>query len=221
VIDRWRLDYNHYRIHSALNYQTPAAYAAGCVLPASAILCISDVFGRLNDFAEAFVLLYEIEHEVRDLINDVYNDGELVEVLEAMMASADRPAADVVKELKQVIEERGLIPAVGKAIRLLRSGGSGRLESREDFTFAQYRMLICSEANWPRFEPVFDTMRELLNADFGEVNELRNIVFHFRRGITPKDTDRLRRFRDRLRYDRELCAKQRPEVMEEVSPVER
>ena len=28
VIDRWRLDYNHYRIHTALNYQTPAAYAA-------------------------------------------------------------------------------------------------------------------------------------------------------------------------------------------------
>jgi len=36
VIDRWRLDYNHYRIHRGLNYQTPAAYAAGCVLPASA-----------------------------------------------------------------------------------------------------------------------------------------------------------------------------------------
>ena len=37
VIDRWRLDYNHYRIHSALNYQTPAALAANCVLPASAM----------------------------------------------------------------------------------------------------------------------------------------------------------------------------------------
>ena len=36
VIDRWRLDDNHHRIHSALDYQTPAAYGAGCVLPASA-----------------------------------------------------------------------------------------------------------------------------------------------------------------------------------------
>jgi transposase InsO family protein len=36
VIDRWRLNYNHHRIHSSLDYQTPAAYAAGCVLPASA-----------------------------------------------------------------------------------------------------------------------------------------------------------------------------------------
>jgi len=29
VIDRWRLDYNHHRPHSALEFQTPAAFAAG------------------------------------------------------------------------------------------------------------------------------------------------------------------------------------------------
>jgi hypothetical protein len=172
------------------------------------ILCIADVLGRLNDFAEAFVLLYEIEHEIRDLIRDVYDDGELREVLEAMKASASRPAMEVVAELKLVIEQQGTIPAVGKAIKLLRAGSDGRLDCLEDFTFAQYRSLICCETNWPRFQPVFDTLRELVNADFGEVNELRNIVFHFRRAITPKDTDRLRRFRDRLRYDRELYASQ-------------
>ena len=33
VIDRWRLDYNQYRPHSSLDYQTPAAFAASCTLP--------------------------------------------------------------------------------------------------------------------------------------------------------------------------------------------
>ncbi len=28
VVDRWRLDYNHHRPHSSLDYQTPAAFAA-------------------------------------------------------------------------------------------------------------------------------------------------------------------------------------------------
>jgi hypothetical protein len=36
VIDRWQLDYNHHRIHSSLDYQTPADFAVACVLPASA-----------------------------------------------------------------------------------------------------------------------------------------------------------------------------------------
>jgi transposase InsO family protein len=30
VLDRWRLDFNHHRPHSSLNYQTPAAFAASC-----------------------------------------------------------------------------------------------------------------------------------------------------------------------------------------------
>lgn len=77
-------------------------------------------------------------------------------------------------------------------------------QTLEDFTFSQYRSLVCSKSNWSRFESFFDTQRDLINADFAAINDLRNIVFHFRRGITPKDTDRLRRFRDKLRYNREL-----------------
>ena len=31
VADRWRLDYNHYRPHSSLDYMAPAAFAANCL----------------------------------------------------------------------------------------------------------------------------------------------------------------------------------------------
>jgi transposase InsO family protein len=30
IIDRWQLDYNHHRLHSSIDYQTPAAFAARC-----------------------------------------------------------------------------------------------------------------------------------------------------------------------------------------------
>lgn len=172
------------------------------------ILCVADVFGRLNDFAEAFVLLYEIEHEIRDMITEIYTEQELQEVLEALVISASRPTAEALDELKKHIEEHGGNKAIGKAIKVLKSGGMRPIDSLEDLSFAQYTTIVCSEKNWPRFEPIFDTMREIIENDFKEVNQLRNVVFHFRRGITPKDTDRLRRFRDRLRYDRELYSQE-------------
>jgi len=30
VADCWRMDYNHYRLHSGLDYMAPAAFAAKC-----------------------------------------------------------------------------------------------------------------------------------------------------------------------------------------------
>ena len=30
IVDRWRMDYNHHRPHSMLNWMTPAAFAASC-----------------------------------------------------------------------------------------------------------------------------------------------------------------------------------------------
>ncbi|EMI56268.1 CBS domain-containing protein [Rhodopirellula sallentina] len=168
------------------------------------ILCVADVFGRLNDFAEAFVLIYEVEHAIRDIIEVVYDSEELQAVLDSLVESANRPAIEAVTNLKEFIEENGHTPAVGKAIKLLKTSRAREIESLKDLTFSQYRSIICCEKNWDRFEPVFDSMRALVDKDLSDVNELRNVVFHFRRAITPRDTDRLRRFREKLRYNLEL-----------------
>jgi transposase InsO family protein len=42
VVERWRMDYNHYRPHSSLRYMTPAGFAeqcreAGCVRPQTSV----------------------------------------------------------------------------------------------------------------------------------------------------------------------------------------
>ncbi len=41
VADRWRMDYNHYRPHSSLDYMAPAAFAAKCLEQGSATLHLS------------------------------------------------------------------------------------------------------------------------------------------------------------------------------------
>ena len=175
------------------------------------VLCVSDALGRLNDYAEAFVLIYEVEHEIRDLVRDLYSAEELAAQVQAINDSATEPAEKLCDELRQLQQDLGNKPAIGKAIRLLsRPAGARALQNLEDLSFSQYKALICSEANWPRFKPVFDTLREIVDTDFDRINDLRNVVFHFRRAITPKDTDRLRRFRDKLRYDRKLFAGKSP-----------
>ena len=117
------------------------------------ILSIADVLGRLHDFAEAFVLVYEFEHEVRDLIRDVCDEARLQKMIAAMQ-----------------------LPPEAK-----------RPSNLEDFTFVQYKALICTKSNWDEFKPVFDTMRELVDSDFAEVADLRNAIAHFRRQITPRN----------------------------------
>ncbi len=38
VADRWRMDYNHYRLHSSLNYMAPAVFVAKCPEESGAFL---------------------------------------------------------------------------------------------------------------------------------------------------------------------------------------
>ncbi len=176
------------------------------------VLTISDVLGRLNDFAEAFVVLFEIEHEIRDLFMDVYPGQELSKVFAGLSERSSGPEVAAYKGLLALIEgdppkitDEWQFQKVRNAVNILQKSSQPRpISNLEDFTFAQYREVIFNQTNWPRFEAVFQSPREVLSADFEKINELRNIVFHFRRGITPKDTDRLRRFREKLRYNRDL-----------------
>ena len=128
------------------------------------VLTTADVFGRLTDFAEAFVLLYEIELDLRDLIASVHGP----------------------EQLNQLFKE--LSPEKAPPISAL-----------HHMTFGQYVQVISNRKRWQVFEAVLKTSREAATADLRRINDLRNAVFHFRRQILPRDTDALRRFRDRLR----------------------
>lgn len=41
VAERWRMDYNHCRPHSSLDYMAPAAFASGCLEQGSVSLCLT------------------------------------------------------------------------------------------------------------------------------------------------------------------------------------
>jgi putative transposase len=49
IVENWRLDYNHHRPHSSLDYMTPAAFAASCNPPGSAALRLPDCRLRNKD----------------------------------------------------------------------------------------------------------------------------------------------------------------------------
>lgn len=194
------------------------------------VLTLTDIYGRLNDFAEAFVLIFEIEHEIRDLFRDVYSPEELLLLMKELSDSSDEPESRAAEALQRLTEgdlAADLPPAAAKTISYAigQMTKAARLKARsrtvkelEDFSFAQYGHVIFDADHWPRFDPVFNQPREILQLDFNAINELRNAVFHFRRGIGPRDTDRLRRFRDRLRYDRDLL-RRHPPGSSETTPI--
>jgi hypothetical protein len=119
--------------------------------------------------------------------------------------TASNALRELVEGAQAVIQDDKLAKKIRFAVGLLQKASQSRpLNSLIDLTFSQYREIIFNKDNWPRFAKVFETSNELVRNDLEGVNELRNIVFHFRRGITARDTDRLRRFRDKIRYNREL-----------------
>jgi hypothetical protein len=131
---------------------------------------VADVFIRLNDFAEAFVLLYETEHGLRELIPRVLGDAVLGAAFEQIN------------------------------LRNQESGRAGKpIKTIEDCDFSHYIDLATSKNNWAHFEALFPfSSRELVNKELRNANALRNDVFHFRRQITRTDTGMLRHFREKV-----------------------
>lgn len=131
------------------------------------ILSLSDVVARFNDFSEMFVLLFEIECELRALITDIC---------------------------------KGALPSLTKSLSFPQ--GTRAPERVEDIPFDAYKWFICSKANWAVFQRFFGTSRELLESDFDEVTVLRKQIHSLSCDIQPRDIDRLRRFLDKIRFDR-------------------
>jgi len=65
VADRWRLDYNHYRPHSSLDYMAPAAFAAKCLEDGSTVVvgtgapCAAAMLAQ-KTHAPDLVILFEV-----------------------------------------------------------------------------------------------------------------------------------------------------------------
>jgi CBS domain-containing protein len=66
----------------------------------------------------------------------------------------------------------------------------------EHMTFHDYVQIIGDGRNWNYFQPVFKGDRTRTRAKLGQVAELRNDVFHFRREITTEDYEALSAVRD-------------------------
>jgi CBS domain-containing protein len=186
------------------------------------ILTLTDIYGRLNDFAEAFVLLYEIEQEIRDLFGAIYPGDDLQKLMDELCDASDEPETQAAVALGELlagtpplvadeVAVKKITFAIGQMNKASRQKARSRsVQTLEDFTFAQYRGVIFDADHWPRFDQVFRQRREILLHDFARINDLRNTVFHFRRCIVAKDTDLLRRFRNKLRYARELICRNTP-----------
>ena len=204
-------------VDTAVNWREFDHVLVGTPKDVIGVLTVADVLGRLNDFAEAFVLLFEIEHSIRDLILAVYSDDELEQVFAGLSDTSGSKEEFAWKGLEKLVEgddpkvsDSWQVKQIRSAVKVLQQANQARpIHSLKDFTFAQYREVIFNKKNWPRFEVVFATSRDLLNMKFEQINDLRNVVFHFRRAITPRDTDKMRRFRDRIRNDHELLIRNR------------
>jgi CBS domain-containing protein len=155
---------------SAADFRMDDCVIVGSERKVWGLLTVADMFSRLNDFAEAFVLIFEIEHSLRDLISERLQ-GHLQGAFDRLN---DKRKANAFKD-------------------------GHYIKSLTDCTFGDYRVIITEGSRWPHFEQCFAlNNKDLLVHELEEANHLRNDLLHFKRQITKADTTILQAFRDKL-----------------------
>lgn len=132
------------------------------------VLAAMDVLRYLFGVAEPFILLGEIEHSLRALISRSVDTAQLARCV--AVANGRSPT-----------REDGTVP--------------GKLN---EMTFDHYRRIVCDGDNWAVFQPVFAGDRRLASERLTKIGRLRNIVFHFRRGLSGEERAELAATRDWL-----------------------
>jgi len=133
-----------------------------------AILTPVDVLHYLNDLSAPFVQLGEIERSLRGVISYCLDEGQFRECTNQSLAQI---YAGREEDMPRSVEDMTL----GEMISIVRDG-----------------------RNFERFSPLLGPHREIFAARFGQLNELRNAVLHFRRELTEEELEQISEARDWL-----------------------
>lgn len=118
--------------------------------------------------ASPYVMLLEVELAIRELIRECVSQNEL-----------------------NVCIERCLASYYAKA-------GSSAPNCLEEMTLHDYVTMVICKQNWDIFSRVFGGNRHIAQAKLEPMADLRNVVFHFKRGLTAEEYDLMRNTRDWL-----------------------
>ena len=141
------------------------------------ILTIADIWGRLNDFAEAYVLIHEIEHDLRVLIRCVAGTEALLKKWISEVNQTERQQ----RSLTQLSDFQ-----FNQYITLICNGQTRWPKFEQVFPMSKLA---------------------IFRAEFLHVNKTRNTVFHFKEPVTQSMCHHLRSFRDKIRSAVTACSR--------------
>ena len=61
----------------------------------------------------------------------------------------------------------------------------------EDMTFNDYVQIVGDGRSWEHFQPIMGGNRARTRAKLEQLRDLRNVIFHFKRGITVEEYETL------------------------------